>query len=415
MATILEYSKKRLQAFLEDISHLKGLEFPYPHSQQALEQIHDTLSNHLKAVEQLTEKSDPATVRAACKAAVSALFIYLPLLGFILRSTDVRNAFEIYRPLLRLSRQILGPSAKLILSSEWDYSPFTYLNIPILQEFVLIGLPAPESANPLLVSLAGHELGHPVWLQQRLAMNVSPEIESKILAEIQDGRWKEYSELFPTVKKDALTTDLFAKQTWLPAHEWALWQSEETFCDFLGLRILGESYLHAFAYLLAPNQGGGYRPVIYPNVKRRVGNLVNAAKEYQTPVPPNYEELFEDLPQPTDAYPQTKFLLELADAASQSVVLMLIKIANTVVNDAKIEEGNEDRVQAICKDFRDYIVPARDPVGLSDILNAGWKAFHDPNLWAEHPEIRDRDRTLKELLLKSIEVLEFKSIMKGSE
>ena len=64
--------------------------------------------------------------------------------------------------------------------------------------------------------------------------------------------------------------------------------------------------------------------------------------------------------------------------------------------------------------FRSHIVPARDPVALADILNAGWKAFHDPKLWEEQVEEKDRDRTLKELLLKSIEVLEFRTRTKAS-
>ena len=54
---------------------------------------------------------------------------------------------------------------RLILSSEWDYSPFMYDQITDLPSFVFIGLPACESANPLLLPLAGHELGHSVWVK----------------------------------------------------------------------------------------------------------------------------------------------------------------------------------------------------------------------------------------------------------
>ena len=37
-------------------------------------------------------------VNAYCGEALLGLFSYLPLLGFILRSTNVRNAFEVYGP-----------------------------------------------------------------------------------------------------------------------------------------------------------------------------------------------------------------------------------------------------------------------------------------------------------------------------
>ena len=108
-------------------------------------------------------------------------------------------------------------------------------------------------------------------------------------------------------------------------------------------------------------------------------------------------------------------MLYLADTASQSVVPRLIGIAKDIITQAGVEQGDEGRVEAIFNGFRDYIVPAREPIALSDILNAGWKAFHEPDFWNKHPEIRQRDRTLKELLLKSIEVLEFNSIMKEQE
>lgn len=412
--TIPEYSKKRLRAFLEEVSHLKGLEFPYPQSKQALEQIHDTLSEWLRTVEQLSDDSDPVIVRGTCKNALSHLFIYLPLLGFILRSTDVRNAFEIYGPLRRLSRRILGESAKLILSSEWDYSPFTYLDIPILQGFVLIGLPAPESANPLLVPLAGHELGHPVWRQRALLSDVSPRIVSRILQVIRDQRWDEYVRHFSGINKDDVEIDLSARRTWEPAYEWGCAQAEETFCDLFGLRLFKESYLHAFAYLLSPNHGGP-RPLRYPNFRRRALNLVEAAEKYRVMVPPSYADLFEDMQLPSDADPQSSFLLELADVASQSVVMDLVEFANSAFIDSMIEEGNQNKVDEIHNDFSKYIVPARNPATLTAILNAGWEAFHDPDLWSAHPEIKHKDKTLKELILKSIEVLEFKTVMRGSE
>ena len=294
------------------------------------------------------------------------------------------------------------------MSSEWDYSPFTYVGVPVLPGFVLIGLPAPESANPLLVPLAGHELGHPVWFEKDLEKVVSTDIKSNILQEIQGVRWIEYQKWFPPVTKGALTTDLVAEQTWLPAYGWALSQAQETFCDFFGLRIFRQSYLHAFSYLLAPNLGG-YRSAIYPNMLRRVKNLVEAANTYRTPVSPGYENLFHDLSQPPDAAPQSIFLLSLADDAFQSVLTKLIDLANDIVNAAALDEGGQDAVEKIYDDLRLHIVPARNPVALSDILNAGWKAFHDPSLWDGKLDKEIRDRTLKELLLKSIEVLEFKT------
>ena len=152
----------------------------------------------------------------------------------------------------------------------------------------------------------------------------------------------------------------------------------------------------------------------YPNYSTRASNLVKAASEFHTSVPVDYEKLFEDLPQPTHAGRQTLLLLSLADVASESVVPKLIHHVNDIVSKATIEEGGQATVMDIYDGFRSHIVPARDPVALADILNAGWKAFHDPKLWEGQVKEENRDRTLKELLLKSIEVLEFRTRTKAS-
>ena len=68
----------------------------------------------------------PDSVLSPCIVSLEVLFTYVPLLGLILRSTNTRNAFEAYAPLLRLARKILGKDTKLIISSEWDYSPYVY-------------------------------------------------------------------------------------------------------------------------------------------------------------------------------------------------------------------------------------------------------------------------------------------------
>ena len=38
------------------------------------------------------------------------------------------------------------------------------------------------------------------------------------------------------------------------------------------------------------------------------------------------------------------------------------------------------------------------------MLNARWRAFHDADLWKEVPQIKSKEATLNELILKSFEV-----------
>lgn len=406
----LEYSKLRLAAFLEEIERLKGSEFPYPHSEHALNLIGKKMSDYLGQLRKLGVGSDAATIRAACAAELTGHFEYLPVLGFILRSTNPRNPFEVYGPLLRLAREVVQPEVKLIFSSEWDYSPLTYLGLIHLPNYVLIGLPAHESGNPLLLPLAAHELGHSIWVTKDLSAKYDPLIEAKILADIK-ARWADFSKLFPDVSQpSALTTDFFAQQTWSPAAEWGARQAEEIFCDMVGLRLFGESYLHAFEYLLAPRQLG-VRSFMYPNLTKRVDYLIKAAVGYQVSIPPDYKANFEDEKAPNLLDRQQTFLLWLADSASSSVADSLTGDADKILKASLSAEKSNEKVTEILNDFR-VVAPATGAGCLANILNAGWKAFHDPDLWKDFPQIKAKEVTLKELILKSIEVFEYEQLLK---
>ncbi len=86
-----------------------------------------------------------------------------PLLGFILRSTNVRKRLRGLPPFLGTGKRGSLKGAKtasdqdqetsVLLSSEWRYMPYTIRENSMLPNFVLIGLTATESDNPLLVPL----------------------------------------------------------------------------------------------------------------------------------------------------------------------------------------------------------------------------------------------------------------------
>jgi len=345
---------------------------------------------------------------------LTALFRYLPLLGFILRSTNVRNAFEIYGPLLRLSQQILHGDTQLILSSEWRmYSPFTYLRIPALPNFVLIGFPAPESANPLLLPLAGHELGHTVWSARNYSFKYKKSIEQHIIDDIEK-RSDEYQQLFAVdnLKPGEAETNIFVRRRIALASAWALRQAEEYFCDFLGLCLFDTAYLHAFAYLISPSPGGE-RAVFYPKVKNRIARLIDAAQEYQKSapeayhVPDDYADLFQDQSEPAASEREKRFFSEIADPASASVVSALIEDAREIVNVSLITAVTKEEKKIVLESFK-FVVPAKN-ARLSSIVNAAWDVYHDDKFWPEIPT-ELKNATLKELTLKSIEVLEIELI-----
>jgi hypothetical protein len=285
-----EYSVNRLNGVLEEIGRLKESEFPYQHSRDALARIEEIFISHKAKLEALAPDKRPAIVQMFCSATLTDLFKHLAFLGFILRSTNVRNAFEVYGPLLRLSQQILGPGTKLILSSEWEeYSPFTYRPISELPNFVLIGFPAPESSNPLLIPLAGHELGHTIWNVKGLASGYAQRVEEKMFEEIRK-QFEQYRNFYPghcSKKEDVVPENLFVKRAIALPAEWAIKQCEEFFCDFVALYLFDTAYLHAFAYLFAPT--AGQRSLLYPNTLTRVEMLKEAAASYGVKVKGGYQ------------------------------------------------------------------------------------------------------------------------------
>ena len=412
-----DYACKRIEATLAEIERLKEGDFPYGHSQEALYKICQVYEGDLHQLDSLNDQNDVATVNRACAIALSNMFRYLPLLGFVLRSTNLRNAFEVYRPLLDLASDVLEPGVpkpnrktRLLLSSEWEYSPFIYKEVSTLLDFVLIGLPAPESSNPFLLPMAGHELGHRVWAKKQLTTTLKVGVEQEVQRLIF-SRWNEFQQVVhpQTVAVAPTASDLFVLESIDWTSSITRLQAEESFCDLLGLRIFGVSYLYAFAYLLSPTLLG-QRSLIYPNILKRVTNLLDATREYQIIAPTNYISMFEDQREP-NLTKKEQFLLSIADMALTALVPTLIQFANQAIVEAGVVNVSDAEAQRIYARLQ-LMVPAEKSKSLADILNAGWLAYNNVSLWSDVvTDTKLRSLTLKELVLKNIEVFEIEQIM----
>ena len=193
----------KLRATIQLTRDLSSGDFPHSHSRDALLHIGAIFETGLARVESLADGVDPAITRALCASELKRIFSLYPILGFLLRSTDVRNAFEIHGPFLRLIQKVLGTDSKLVISSEWDFSPFTFLPPSefALHDTVLIGVPTSEASNALLIPLAGHELGHNIWAKQKWRETFGPLLADAIVEYIAKHRWREFTDFFPHVKK----------------------------------------------------------------------------------------------------------------------------------------------------------------------------------------------------------------------
>lgn len=406
--SVAAHSKIKIDAILQEIQRLKASEFAYRDSKTALDLIEGIFLKDRSRLEIVLNEAEETLKEHVCAKAIEHVADFLPVLGLILRSTNVRNAFEFYEPVLRLARILIGDeNVKLVLSSEWEYSPFTYP--PVIEElpnFILIGLPAFESANGLILPLAGHELGHSVWVKERFSDILQTEIQDGIIREIK-AQWSTYTEFFPDIRQTDLF-DLLGRPTWAGSYLWCDKQCEEIFCDFVGIRVFGESYIYSFEYLLAPNLGD-FRSPLYPSMQKRAEFLEQAGREYRVSVPDGYSKQFKDERSPFVSSEKESFLLSISDGVTKSLVDKLIRLVKEFASQKKVPYPRKKMADRIHKCFEN-LVPAFEVDNLADIINAGWKAWLDNRLWENIPSVAGRRReVLNELILKSIEVMEFET------
>jgi hypothetical protein len=353
------------------------------------------------------------TTKTLCRRALEAIENYLPILGFIARSTDLEAPVELHGPLLRLTRRAIRSDAYLVIFSEWNYSPFTFLFPELAKRgVVLVGMPRSESHNALIAPLAGHELGHNIWHSEDLEGKLAPEARSVILEKMKEewARWKDELKL----DRPEQLTDLVGFRYWEIPLTWALRQAEETFCDLIGLLIFREAYLYAFRYLLSPSPSVR-RAYHYPDLRERARLLVLAAAKAQIPIPNEYEDSFDRAV--VEAEPLVGRYVELADHACARLVDLLLERARTLVEDRGLSAFLEADVGR-AKDALRRGVPATHVRGVENILIAAWRFLMLDGIAFETGlsslTLREREVLLNELVLKSFEVFEIECRQGGT-
>jgi hypothetical protein len=155
------------------------------------------------------------------------------------------------------------------------------MTVSVLPDHVLIGMPSSESSNALILPLAGHELGHSIWRNEKLENQHAPQVRQQAKGEMK-SQWQafqrafsEHSNLKPT--DDELSNNMFLVHVQSDIVSLSLSQIEELFCDATGIHLFGGSYAFAFHYLLAPCLGGE-RPLEYPRLQTRAEFLATLGK-----------------------------------------------------------------------------------------------------------------------------------------
>ncbi len=410
---VLEHTVRRVARFLDEIGRVGESEFPYKESSASLDLLRSFFAERLNLLESLRHKlNDPEAVKQECAVVLEELFEYIKLLGIIVRSTNVRNSFEIYGPLSRMASCLLDPGVptkyrniKLLLSSEWDYSPLTYPHVAVLPDFVLIGVPAPESSNALLLPLAGHEFGHSIWPKRSMEDDYEPLIVNNLVEIILDdfGSFKKISGM-GDANEEEVRTNLDIVSFYASPTNWALSQAEETFCDFVGLRLFGTCYLESFSYLLCPRLPKA-RSRFYPPIERRAKNLALAATRFSVGLPDSFSEAF-DPEESLELSDVEKYKLDIAEKALENIIENIINDTQKYIDPKNINLWNKKEIDRILSRFR-LGVPAENTKGLPDILNAAWVASKLPEFQSsDHDSNRKKTRFLNDLVMKNIQIYE---------
>jgi hypothetical protein len=393
----LASARRRVQAFLEQIDQLEASDFPHPDGREALAFIKQHFLIRQNALRELPPSVSEEVAREICTNTRVVLARYTEVLGFILRSTNVRNAFELHFPLKRLVEQVISSDARLVMSSEWNFVPFTFpMNLNLLSNFVLVGGPAPESGNVLIVPLAGHEIGHSAWRRH----SVKDKIQSDVTKAVDNAIAANPSERDRVLKNLAARGfDLSHLQN--ACLSTALGQLEEVFCDLFGLYVFGHAYLYAYEYFLAP--GGGARAIGYPSATDRVQYLLDAAATLKLDVDPDLFAGWQ--PSSVRGGPDAD-VLSFADAAVARSVPPLRNTAFRLLRSKKVQTNRPEAVARVMTAFQAQ-VPDGEGASLAEIVTAGWKYLRAAGGLSSDGDRPEHDM-LNELMLKSIEVSEFR-------
>lgn len=295
------------------------------------------------------------------------------------------------------------------------------MNISELPNFVVIGLPASESFNSLIIPAAGHELGHTVWRVRRSNRKQSydekyyKKLASFIPKLISREFWDDYKKLNPGITKTALKAS-GPKSIWKPSFDWSRRQLQEIFCDLIGLGLFGEAYLYAFKYLIAPSMDE--RPETYPASRKRAAYLERASRSdaLNVKVPTDFVNAFNDEPLKSGSK-EYRLLLDIADRCTEEIFKSVLKDATNFFASKKHEVPQRRNWSKIVSDFKDFVPTssATGTSGLAEIVNAGWQVYHDPKYMPESNQTDGNSqrklgnrRLLKinELVLKSVEIYE---------
>jgi hypothetical protein len=396
----ISYAKQKLTSAIKLVKKILQGDWPHIDSKIALERILEQLNLEIKLLENLDKDASTDIIHRRCQNAKRIIASQIGLISFILRSSNLRNSFESYFPIKVLGSELLNLDIKLVVGSEWNYTPFLFpLEHAHLSDFIFVGLPATESDNSLLLPIAGHELGHAVWRKGHISSGFRIKLREKVVETIRSD-WKRFSPIFEgheNANEETISEDLELVSLWSEVAEYCKSQIEEIFCDIMGTRLFGASYAYAFLYVLSSDideKGSKH----YPTHTLRAAAIDNAAKRFEIP------DI--DVSSCIRLRSETRPLkVVLASLAAESLVPDAIESVEVYCK--KIPLPSSAAIDDAFGKLR-ALTPIHEGSSMAEILNAAWRIRNGISTW-EIPGVvpERRPAILNDLVFKSFEIAEW--------
>lgn len=354
----------KIDSLLYQIDTILKCQFPYKSSENALQKIKKHFSSFRVFIAEASDKNK--VLPELCLQISEDIVRYLPIIGLLSNSANVRNIFEFHEPFWRLSSYILchdNPprlaDINLVISSEWNFSPFVVARAE-LKNFILIGMPALESKNPLLFPLAGHELGHVVWTQNLKKRDILA--KAKIYL---------FDRLAPPSTTNAI--DFLKSEENFKIYKIVESYIIELFCDCFGLRLFRESYIYAFYYLLLPLRS--FSGTMHPSLRYRGEILKKASAKFKFDFPTGFNNEKKDEKSGDE---KLAILYSTCDYVIDDIFELVNEIIKDSMRHAKTtyDFAGEKTEQIKIKNSLMKVIPATEIKSLSDIINAGWIIYN---------------------------------------
>jgi hypothetical protein len=263
------------------------------------------------------------------------------------------------------------------------------MNLDVLPSYVLVGGPASESANPLVIPLAGHEIGHSAWKHH----DVTSLLEDEFTQSLETLATKHPDEA--KLLEEYYGTDYIGE-----IREIGFRQIEEIYCDCFGLFLFGEAYAYAYEYYMFP--GGSERSIEYPSDEDRIAYIRQAADWRGIKLPDDVFLGWKSSSEDPNSDPEVELFV---DAAAKEVLPRIFEVVAQLLDSAEAPRPDPDVASEIAKSMARSI-PHPSGGNLADIVTAGWRCLRQSAGLGRDEDERPAE-TLNEVMLKTIEVAEF--------